>query len=160
MFAVRRSINGYGQRMIPPTALILVTIALVDPLTAMFIYRQKRFPVRYNHDPPTPCLSSSSSLPTHLVDALPSLATDDLLPQGDLAIRTSDGQDVPSETPRDPPYGIGEERVRVVRPVREELGRRPGRGGGRPEVDLDGSVLREASGARQSKSKRIEVARS
>lgn len=118
---------------------------------------KRRFPVKYNRDPPTPCLSASSSLPTHLIDALPSLATDDFLPQGDLAIRTSDGQDVPSETPRDPPYSIGEERVRVVRPVREELGRRPGRGGGRAEVDLDGSVLRRASGARQSKSNRIEV---
>lgn len=29
--------------------------------------------------------------------------------------------------------------------MREELGRRPGRGGGRTEVDLDGSVLRRAS---------------
>jgi hypothetical protein len=116
---------------------------------------KRRFPVKYNRDPPTPCLSSSSSLPTHLVDALPSLATDDFLPQGDLAIRTSDGQDVPSETPRDPPYGIGEERVRVVRPVREELGRRPGRSGGRAEVDLDGSVLRRASGGKSFISDRL-----
>jgi hypothetical protein len=116
---------------------------------------KRRLPVKYNHDPPTPCLSSSSSLPAHLIDALPSLATDDFLPQGDLAIRTSDGQDVPSETPRDPPYGIGEERVWVVRPVREELGRRPGRGGRRTEVDLDGSVLRRANAGEPSISNRL-----
>jgi hypothetical protein len=153
--AIRLSFIEDSQRFIPLTALILTNSAPVDPLEAMFIYRQKRFPVKYNHDPPTSCLSSSSSLPTHLIDALPSLATDDFLPQGDLAIRTSDGQDVPSETPRDPPYGIGEERVRVVRPVREELGRRPGRSGGRAEVDLDGSVLRRVGESEPSISNRL-----
>jgi hypothetical protein len=56
-FATRLFIDEGGQRLIPPTALILVIIALVDPLEAMFIYRQKRFPVKYNRDPPTPSLS-------------------------------------------------------------------------------------------------------
>jgi hypothetical protein len=33
-----------GQRFIPPTALILTNSAPIDPLKAMFIYRQKAFP--------------------------------------------------------------------------------------------------------------------
>ena len=85
---------------------------------------------------------ASTSLPAHLVDAFPPLAPDDLFPKRHLAIGTSDRQDVPGETPRDPPHGIREERVRVIVPMREEFGRGPGRSRGRSEVDLDGSVLR------------------
>ena len=85
---------------------------------------------------------ASTSLPAHLVDAFPPLAPDDLFPKRHLAIGTSDRQYVPGETPRDPPHGIREERVRVIVPMREEFGRGPGRSRGRSEVDLDGSVLR------------------
>ena len=76
-----------------------------------------------------------------LVDTLPPLASDHLFPQRDLSVRTCHGQDVACEGPRDSPYRIGEERVRVVGPVRQELGGCPCRGGGRSEMDLDGSVL-------------------
>jgi hypothetical protein len=75
------------------------------------------------------------------VDTLPPLASDHLFPQRDLSIRTCHGQDVACEGPRDSPYGIGEEGVRVIGPVRQEFGRGPCGGWGRSEVDLDGSVL-------------------